>query len=49
MFCLAGKRVTREQLEQLMEAANWAPNHNLNEPWRYVVTHPSAGSHRACM
>ncbi|KXZ46984.1 hypothetical protein GPECTOR_39g478 [Gonium pectorale] len=32
-----GKKVPREQLERLLEAANWAPTHGLTEPWRFVV------------
>lgn len=28
---------TREQLERIIEAATWAPNHRLTEPWRFVV------------
>jgi len=27
----------RAQIEQLLEAASWAPNHHLTEPWRFVV------------
>jgi len=31
--------VPREALEQMLEAAVWAPNHRLTEPWRfYVIT-----------
>ncbi|MDT0295858.1 nitroreductase [Mesonia ostreae] len=31
--------VRNEQIEQLFEAANWAPTHRKTEPWRfYVVT-----------
>ena len=29
--------VTREQIEQLLEAAVWAPNHRNTEPWRFHV------------
>ena len=32
----------REQLEQLLELANWAPNHNLTVPWRFRVVGPAA-------
>jgi len=32
-------QVSKEQIEQLLEAANWAPSHRKTEPWRfYVVT-----------
>jgi len=34
----------REVLERLIEAATWAPNHRLTEPWRFVVL---AGDERA--
>lgn len=27
----------RETIEELLEAATWAPNHRLNEPWRFFV------------
>ena len=27
----------REMIEQLLEAANWAPTHGKTEPWRWVV------------
>lgn len=29
--------VPREMLEQMLEAAVWAPNHRLTEPWRFYV------------
>jgi nitroreductase len=28
---------TRAQLEQMLEASNWAPTHGKTEPWRFVV------------
>jgi nitroreductase len=30
----------REQLEELLELASWAPNHNLTVPWRFRVVGP---------
>jgi len=27
----------RELIEEILEAATWAPNHHLNEPWRFFV------------
>ena len=27
----------RKLIEELLEAATWAPNHRLNEPWRFFV------------
>jgi nitroreductase len=32
----------REQLEELLELANWAPNHNLTVPWRFRVVGPGS-------
>jgi nitroreductase len=32
--------VPRELLEQLLELAIWAPNHNLTNPWRFRVLGP---------
>lgn len=29
--------VTKEELEQLLEMANYAPNHKLTQPWRFKV------------
>jgi nitroreductase len=33
----AEKAVGREMIEIVLEAATWAPNHHLTEPWRFVV------------
>jgi nitroreductase len=32
----------RELIEQMLEAATWAPNHHLTEPWRFVVLQGAA-------
>jgi nitroreductase len=32
----------REEVEQLLELARWAPNHNLTAPWRFRVVGPKA-------
>lgn len=32
----------REQLDELLELARWAPNHNLTSPWRFRVVGPGA-------
>lgn len=32
-----GQKVECEHIEAMLEAANWAPTHNLTEPWRFVV------------
>lgn len=29
--------IQREDIQQLLAAAVWVPNHGLNEPWRFVV------------
>lgn len=33
----SSRKVHREQLEAMLEAANWAPTHGLTEPWRFKV------------
>jgi len=32
----------REQVEELLELARWAPNHHLTAPWRFRVLGPAA-------
>ncbi len=32
----------REQIEELLELARWAPNHHLTAPWRFRVVGPRA-------
>ena len=34
---LAKKEVSKETIQQLLENANWAPNHKNTEPWRFKV------------
>jgi len=34
---LAKKEISKEVIEQLLENANWAPNHKNTEPWRFKV------------
>jgi nitroreductase len=34
--------VERAELEELLELARWAPNHNLTNPWRFRVVGPAA-------
>ena len=34
--------VDREQLEEILELARWAPNHDLTNPWRFRVIGPRA-------
>ncbi len=33
----AKKEISKEVIEQLLESANWAPNHKKTEPWRFKV------------
>lgn len=33
----SSRKVHREQIEKMIEAANWAPNHANTEPWRFKV------------
>ena len=33
----SGEIIEDEKIEQLLEAANWAPTHKLTEPWRFTV------------
>lgn len=33
----SGRKISREQLAALLEAARWAPSCNGDEPWRYLV------------
>lgn len=32
-----GKPVERQIVQEILDAANWAPNHGMTEPWRFVV------------
>ena len=34
--------VDREQLEEILDLARWAPNHDLTNPWRFRVIGPRA-------
>ena len=38
----APEPLPREDLEQLLELARWAPNHHLTAPWRFRVIGPQA-------
>ena len=38
----APEPVPREQLDELLELARWAPNHHLTNPWRFRVLGPGA-------
>lgn len=32
-----GKAIAKETIQELLEAANWAPTHKKTEPWRFKV------------
>jgi len=34
--------VPREEVEELLELARWAPNHHVTNPWRFRVVGPAA-------
>lgn len=36
-----GEAVAREEVEEMLENANWAPTHRFTEPWRFKVFHSS--------
>jgi nitroreductase len=38
----APEPIPREELEELLELARWAPNHHLTAPWRFRVVGPRA-------
>ena len=38
----APEPIPRQQLDELLELARWAPNHNLTAPWRFRVLGPRA-------
>ena len=37
-----GKTIQREDIETILEAANWAPTHKKTEPWRFKVVQGDA-------
>ena len=41
---LNGEEVTQEEIDLILEAANWAPTHQRCEPWRYTVIQSGAGA-----
>ena len=42
IFDFQPTEVPRERLERALQAAVWAPNHKLTEPWRFIVVGPEA-------
>ena len=39
----SGEEISKDDIEMLLEAANWAPTHHKSEPWRYVVISGAEG------
>ena len=37
IFDFKSTLVSRERIERVLDAAVWAPNHKLTEPWRFIV------------
>ena len=33
----SGGRISEEDMNMILDAANWAPTHNKTQPWRYVM------------
>lgn len=44
---MAKKAIAEETIQQLLENANWAPNHKKTEPWRFKVYSGAAKNHLA--
>jgi nitroreductase len=42
-------RVSDEQIRTMIEAAVWAPNHRLTEPWRFTVLRGAARERLGCV
>jgi Nitroreductase family len=42
-----GERVTDAEVQQILEAANWAPTHGKTEPWRFAVLSSPEAQHGA--
>lgn len=40
VYKLEDRRVPDDVIERALDAARWAPNHKLTEPWRFVVVGP---------
>lgn len=40
----SGQNISKEELNLILESANWAPNHRRTEPWRFVVIEGEARS-----
>ena len=40
-----GQPVSKSVIETLLECAAWAPNHRMNEPWKFLIILPSGIQH----
>ena len=40
---VVGEKVSDDELKVILEAANWAPTHQKNEPWRFSILTSSDG------
>jgi nitroreductase len=36
-FAMNGNKIPNEQINSILELADWAPTHGLTEPWRFIV------------
>lgn len=39
---MSEQKAPQELIERMLEAATWAPNHHLTEPWRFIVVEGEA-------
>ena len=39
------EKLSNQEIEMILEAANWAPTHAKNEPWRYAIIEGSQSIH----
>lgn len=49
IFQFEPKKLSIDLLEQCLEAAIWAPNHGLTEPWRFYVIGPKTQTELAAI
>jgi nitroreductase len=40
VYAFRAERAPRDALDRALDAARWAPNHRLTEPWRFYVLGP---------
>ena len=44
-LCKTDEKLSIQEIEMILEAANWAPTHAKNEPWRYAIIEGSKSIH----